>query len=458
MAAKEKLGVFLKNKMEKSDTSSLSELETWIRNKYSEKLNVISVNGQSLSWILVTEKHTKCDGPSQVQLQIGSDKTFKLKVLGRTKIDGYIDTSPYCADYELQTLLAQMSSAQMIICPGIKEYDAIKKQLGYDPLHVRKWGANDRVDSENCSLWHKPGKSLKAEYANLCQPCLNLKYHVKQLHDRTQEGGSPMKRASVNPRSTRPLKTMSPRSQTKRRLNQNRERRDLKKLLKKMKATDVELNDKQHEEMSKITKSIETSHSQELENVITEASGHNEHTKKYIKQIWGLDTNDRMLFESDQNRNLTGHRGNRWNTITYRIALAIFIRSPAAYKALKSFNILNLPSKRSLQTFVGKNNEGPGKCDSYLSEQMKTYSAMCDELKSKDKPAPDGFGALIFDEVKVVSKLLFNSKSNSLVGLAMSPDEFTCLHDIYMHVNNNCQTQHTNYILQFLWRDFVFRF
>lgn len=35
------------------------------------------------------------------------------------------------------------------------------------------------------------------------------------------------------------------------------------------------------------------------------------------------------------------------------IALAVYTRSPAAYKALQSFGILKLPSKATLQAYTG---------------------------------------------------------------------------------------------------------
>jgi len=35
------------------------------------------------------------------------------------------------------------------------------------------------------------------------------------------------------------------------------------------------------------------------------------------------------------------------------LALAVFIRSPAAYEALKSFDILRLPSLATLQAYTG---------------------------------------------------------------------------------------------------------
>ena len=41
-------------------------------------------------------------------------------------------------------------------------------------------------------------------------------------------------------------------------------------------------------------------------------------------------------------------------------ALAVYVRSPAAYKALKSFNLLELPSKATLQAYTGAFLDEPG--------------------------------------------------------------------------------------------------
>lgn len=40
-------------------------------------------------------------------------------------------------------------------------------------------------------------------------------------------------------------------------------------------------------------------------------------------------------------------------------------------------------------------------------------------------------GVLIFDEVKVVSSVLWNSRSQKIVGLAMTSEDQASLHDIY---------------------------
>lgn len=103
----------------------------------------------------------------------------------------------------------------------------------------------------------------------------------------------------------------------------------------------------------------------------------------------------------------TGNQGNRWNLITYRLALAVYTRSPAAYAALKSFNILQLPSKRSLQEFVGANCDPPGVNEKKIAEQRNLYDAVKQLKLRSNKKEPQSEGVLIFDEVKVQSKVRF---------------------------------------------------
>ena len=51
---------------------------------------------------------------------------------------------------------------------------------------------------------------------------------------------------------------------------------------------------------------------------------------------------------------------------------------------------------------------------------------------------PQGDGVLIFDEVKVVCRLMWNSRSHQLVGLAMSHEELASLSDIYKLIDSDC--------------------
>jgi len=76
-----------------------------------------------------------------------------------------------------------------------------------------------------------------------------------------------------------------------------------------------------------------------------------------------------------------------------------------------------------------------------------------EECMKNGKKEPKGDGVLIFDEVKVACQLMWNSRSQKLMGLAMTYDEQASLLDIYKYINSSQASQQTSYILQFLWRD-----
>ena len=55
------------------------------------------------------------------------------------------------------------------------------------------------------------------------------------------------------------------------------------------------------------------------------------------------------------------------------VALAIYCRSPAAYKALKHFNILSLPAKPTLQSYSGAFIHSPGVSSTCIAGQVSRY-------------------------------------------------------------------------------------
>lgn len=83
------------------------------------------------------------------------------------------------------------------------------------------------------------------------------------------------------------------------------------------------------------------------------------------------------------------------------VALAVYTRSPAAYSALKSFAILQLPSVSSLKYFTGANIEDPGEAEDRLLLCREQYEKHKIERVAKGGKEPLGEGALIIDEVKV---------------------------------------------------------
>ena len=113
--------------------------------------------------------------------------------------------------------------------------------------------------------------------------------------------------------------------------------------------------------MIDIVSTINEKYKVQLENIWKEAEQEKgQETQALLKEIWEKDTLDRTSFYHDQAKNITGRKSNKWSTITYRIALAVHSRSPAAYEALKSFKILQLPSTSILKSFKGARLHQPG--------------------------------------------------------------------------------------------------
>ena len=66
---------------------------------------------------------------------------------------------------------------------------------------------------------------------------------------------------------------------------------------------------------------------------------------------------------------------------------------------------------------------------------------------------PKSVGALIFDEVKVVSSLMWNSRNQKIIGLAMTEENQASLHDVFQLFDKDHRVKQASYMLQFLWRD-----
>ncbi len=86
--------------------------------------------------------------------------------------------------------------------------------------------------------------------------------------------------------------------------------------------------------------------------------------------------------------------------------------------------------------YIGSNHERMAK----ETERFMSFKQQCLYEKKKE---PNGDGVLIFDEVKVISRLIWNSRSQKIIGLAMSPTEMSSLHDAYQLVDETSATKQT---------------
>lgn len=129
---------------------------------------------------------------------------------------------------------------------------------------------------------------------------------------------------------------------------------------------------------------------------------------------------------------------------TIYIALAVFSRSSSAYEALKGFNILQLPSRATLQSYTGAFLHDQGANSACIADQVAQFVLFCQQNKKEGKQESMQDGVLIFDEVKVVSRLMWNSRSQTLIGLAMDHHELCSLGDLYQLFDSNNAAKQTS--------------
>ena len=87
--------------------------------------------------------------------------------------------------------------------------------------------------------------------------------------------------------------------------------------------------------------------------------------------------------------------------IMFYIALAIFARSPSAYRALRSLSILQLPCDATLRGYMRRHSSAPGINEDILFENARNYDEYKSQKVAEGFKCPLGKGVLIYDEVKV---------------------------------------------------------
>ena len=113
---------------------------------------------------------------------------------------------------------------------------------------------------------------------------------------------------------------------------------------------------------------------------------------------------------------------------------------------------MQLPCRSTLQAYTGAFLHEPGASSACIEKQVAEFVLHCQRRVLEGKKESKKDGVLIFDEVKVISRLMWNSRSQTLVGLSMRHDEMATLGDIFQTIDEDSVAQ-TSHILQFLWRD-----
>ena len=342
----------------------------------------------------------------------------------------------------LDRLLCKLGSRWHYCCGIAKHiYDEHTGNIRYTPKdYVEEASPCHVVRTGKCKRWFYARTAKKNLITNQvsCPEC-NLFFRCKRRSNSRNDIPSSKKMSRLDVSSTFLHKFLSP-SSKKVKQRKNKQHRKITKQKVARLRVQVEKNkfileQEQNQEMIDIVSTINEKYKGQLENIWKEAEQEKgQETQALLKEIWEKDTLDRTAFYHDQAKNITGRKSNKWSTITYRIALAVHSRSPAAYEALKSFKILQLPSTSSLKSFKGARLHQPGinaGIGMYVKEQPQNYIKYKDEVTRRGQNVPLHEGILIFDEVKVNSKVKWSSSGQKFFGLALTDKEFGLLYDVY---------------------------
>ena len=129
-----------------------------------------------------------------------------------------------------------------------------------------------------------------------------------------------------------------------------------------------------------------------------------------------------------------------------------------AYKALKGFDILQLSSRSLLQLYTGAFLHDLGTSKKCIDDQVSQYVLFKSKCQRQGKHVPQSDGVLMFDEMKVACQLMWNSRNQTLSGLAMTADDMSSLIDVYQLLQKPQVAAQTNYILIFWWRDLIHKY
>ena len=99
--------------------------------------------------------------------------------------------------------------------------------------------------------------------------------------------------------------------------------------------------------------------------------------------------------------------GRRYHPQIIRFCLSLHAKSPAAYKELQESGILVLPSQRTLRDYRNFFKPKPG----FNAENIERLKNLSKEYFDIQR-----YVVLSFDEMKIQSKLVFDKRSNELIG------------------------------------------
>ena len=226
-------------------------------------------------------------GVSPESLHVSAGGKYSVKVLFRDALNG---TLKY--EEDVASLLDIMTD--YVVCPGLKIAPEIKL------TSMRTWVFPfGRIDSERCSLLHRPQNKKQvpgSDLFNVCFNCKKLSQKLKEMTKIRNNNGENCVKSSSNSN----WRFLSPKSAKNRYRNLMRDVRRLAKEVERLnKKIRVSLSADSSHQMENITKKISSVFQNELDQIFEEAKGSGD----LLKRIWQQDVDERKAFWKDQNRN-----------------------------------------------------------------------------------------------------------------------------------------------------------
>ena len=181
-------------------------------------------DGEGVSrWVVVCCTYlTRVEGRPvhTTRMVFDSDGTYVFEVLMHKVNSGSWLDSPPPHNSICNTLSTLLASSGYVLCPGIRDFRSeFSKTVRFSPKHLRVWTQVSRYDSEECSMWLKPSNNkipAGSVLMNTCKACRLLYRSLVAIKGRLLEASPDHKDKWAHPSSNRPLKYLSPASQSKR--------------------------------------------------------------------------------------------------------------------------------------------------------------------------------------------------------------------------------------------------
>lgn len=120
------------------------------------------------------------------------------------------------------------------------------------------------------------------------------------------------------------------------------------------------------------------------------------------------------LFWTEQKKAFTvKDRGMKWHPMLIKFAIFLHRKSPGAYRTLRDCGILKLPGESTLQDYTSIFASKPG----WQSHVIKRLANKASKLPESKKMV-----ILLFDEMYIKSDLVFNRRTEELIGYVCQED------------------------------------